>query len=282
MKIFAILSLICLTAFTGYAADSTAQEDTGWKPEPATEVPLALFHSINALSLPTAQTLKKGEFFYSIEHRWTQPISTGSENLWGFDGGVIMRMMLGYAPTDDLFISLARSNQFGQYELDAKYKVFAMRSETLPLMATIKAGGAYNSKGFADNVPSSRKYQYYGSAILNTMVAEKFGFGFVASYLYNTKCDCAEAQTSLTAGLYAQYYINENWSIILEGNPTMSGFRNKYDSWGGGVEFETGGHFFKFTFSNNVLLNTTQYLGGSADSPQFKNLHLGFQISRDL
>ena len=60
------------------------------------EPPLQLFHSTYAYALPTAETLKQGDYLYGISHRFTLPVSSGFEQLFGIDGPVINMMNLGY------------------------------------------------------------------------------------------------------------------------------------------------------------------------------------------
>jgi hypothetical protein len=190
--------------------------------------------------------------------------------------------MLGYALTDDLFVSFSRSNNFGQYELETKYRFLEVKSDVLPLMFAAKVGGAYNSKGLPKELEDSKKYQFYGSLIANTMLFEKLGIGVVPTYLNNSNCECQETQNSLVLGTYAQYYFNDMTSVFFEYSPTLNGWRNKYDTYGLGVELETGGHFFKLYMTNNINLNTTQVLAGAASKPILENFHFGFAISRNL
>jgi hypothetical protein len=74
----------------------------------------------------------------------------------------------------------------------------------------------------------------------------------------------------------------ESWSLIIEVNPTLRGWRDKYDSFAFGVEIETGGHFFKILVGNNTAINLSQFLAGAGNSFKSGDWHLGFNISRLL
>ena len=115
------------------------------------------------------------------------------------------------------------------------------------------------------------------------------GFGVTPTYLHNSLIGQFENQYSFTLGYYAQFYFgNDMTSVIIEGNPTISGWRSQengiaaYDTYSIALELETGGHFFKIVASNNTKMNTGEYNAGSSDEFTWDNLHLGFQITRNF
>ena len=121
-----------------------------------------------------------------------------------------------------------------------------------------------------------------GQLIVNTLYNKKLGIGFVPSYLYNSHIYCLDTQDTFTFGMYAQYYVSDGWNVFLEFNPTVTGWRNQFNSMAFGVELETGGHFFKILLGNNTKLNPTQYLAGAVDEINSGDWHFGFNITRLL
>jgi hypothetical protein len=209
-------------------------------------------------------------------------LSIGWGELWGFDGGVTMRIGLGYAFTDKFLVTVGRSNQGGNIDLALKYKAFQIQHDLFPTLISINAAGVYNGKPVNEVVNSSRKYQFYVQFIANTLYKKKLGVGIVPSYLYNSHIYCQDIQYSLTLGAYVQYYVMDSWSVVIEFNPTLRGWRKTYDSFALGVEIETGGHFFKFLIGNNTAINLSQYLAGAGSSFNSGDWHLGFNITRLL
>lgn len=280
MKNIIVLALVILFS-------STLLNSQSWqRDEPVTEPPLQVFHSNYALNLPTAETLKQGEFLYGIGHRFRLPVSSGFSDLFGLDGGVVNRLNLGYAVTDDIFLNLGRSNQGGQFDFEVKYKTLELKNETLPVLISLLGGVAYTSKPVPDIEETSRLFTYYGTAIVNAAVTKKFALGINPTYIYNANVQCECAENTFLVGSYAQYYIDDMWSIIAEANQTITGWRDFYNSYAVGFELETGGHFFKFSVSNNTLLNLSQYGAGAQSaflgSADNNNLHFGFMITRIL
>lgn len=251
-----------------------------WKSSETVQLDLSLFHSTEVVNLPTAETLQKGDFNFEISHRFNTPVSSGWGELYGFDGSVSMRLALSYAVTDHLLFTLGRSNLEGNIDYRFKYKAFQIRNDVLPTLVSVRVGGAYNGK--ARGIESGDKHQFYGQLIVNTLYDKRLGIGLVPSYLYNSHIYCLDTQDTFTFGMYAQYYVTEGWNVFLEFNPTVTGWRDQYNSMAFGVELETGGHFFKILLGNNTKLNPSQYLAGAIDEINSDDWHFGFNITRLL
>ncbi|MDX9791102.1 MAG: DUF5777 family beta-barrel protein [Candidatus Kapaibacterium sp.] len=261
---------------------STAMlSQTKWQRSEPIQEHVSIFRSIEALSLPTSETMQSGDIYFHISHKFLIPVSEGAEELFGFDGGINMRLALGYGITDDIFASLGRTNLDGNIDLQVRAKVFEGRVIDIPLGISINGALAYNSKVSIEPEDNSRLWQYYAQVIANTKIG-KLGLGVVPSFLYNSNMYCSECQYTWTLGLYSQYFFNERWSIIAEANPTLNGWRQYYDTYSIGAEVETAGHFFKVFLSNNVYTNMSQFLGGARDAFDKGDIHIGFIITRVL
>ena len=270
-----------LLAIILFTVISNAQPS--WKADETTvNTNLSLFNSTSVFSLPTTETQSKGDIYFGVYHKFVLPVSNGIDDLFGIDGSVVMRLALGYTPFENLFLNFGRSNKDGNFDLQAKYKFFDYDNELMPMNFAINAGVAYNSKLNPEPVDKSRLYQYFFSFIANTMIVKKLGIGLVSTILLNSNCNCEEVYNSITLGAYLQYYFNEHWSLFVEANPTLDGWRSKYDTYTVGTEYEIGGHFFKIILSNNTGLNSTHIHSGAADKFESGDLHLGFVISRVL
>ncbi len=253
------------------------------------EPPLQLFQSTYAYALPTAETLKQGDYLYGISHRFTVPVSSGFEQLFGIDGPVTNMMNLGYGLTDDIFLNLGRSNRESQWWFETKYKAIEIRNETLPILVSFLGGVAYSSRPNlvgGQKIEAGRDWHFYGVAIVNTIIEKKLGLGITPTFSYNSHLQCPEVENSVTLGAYAEYFIDDMYSILIETNPTITGWRNQYDSYTVGFTMNTGGHFFKFSVSNNTAINIQQFNTGAQSaflgSGDNNNLHFGFQITRNL
>jgi len=260
-----------------------------WKREKEVVTPpLQLFQSTYAYALPTAETLKQGDYLYGISHRFNFPVSSGFDQLFGIDGPVTNMMNLGYGLTDDIFLNLGRSNRESQWWFETKYRAIELRDEDLPILISFLGGVAYSSRPTPEpsNLEAGRDFHFYGVAIINTLIEEKIGLGITPTFSYNSHLQCPEVENSITLGAYAEYFIDEMYSILIEANPTVLGWRNQYNSYTAGFTMNTGGHFFKFSVSNNTAINIQQFNAGAQSaflgSGENNNLHFGFQITRNL
>jgi len=247
---------------------------------------LNLFHSTEVANLPTAETLLRNEFEYEISHRFVSTLDA-DDAYFGIDGPAQIRMALSYAITNNLLLTFGRSNLEDNYDFRVKYRVVQYNHKMLPLLIALRAGGAlntevYESSGEKRDKTNSKNLQYYGQAIFNTLVAKKLGIGVVPSYLYNSHILCEDSEYSFTVGSYLQYYISAMWSVFVETNTTVTGWRKDYNPFTFGVEIETGGHFFKIFFSNSKAMNPSQYLAGADLMVEDGDWRLGFNITRIL
>jgi len=247
---------------------------------------LNLFHSTEVANLPTAETLLRNEFEYEISHRFVSTLNA-DDAYFGIDGPAQIRMALSYAITNNLLLTFGRSNLEDNYDFRVKYRVVQYNHKMLPLLIALRAGGAlntevYESSGEKRDKTNSKNLQYYGQAIFNTLVAKKLGIGVVPSYLYNSHILCEDSEYSFTVGSYLQYYISAMWSVFVETNTTVKGWRKDYNPFTFGVEIETGGHFFKIFFSNSKAMNPSQYLAGADLMVEDGDWRLGFNITRIL
>ncbi len=251
-----------------------------WKRAEPASPGVHLFHSPYVAMLPTAETLEAGDWEFEVSHRFTTPITEGSETFWGMDGPATIRLALGYAITNKLMIHVGRTNIMDNLEVQLKYKTWQFNNDLLPILLTLRAGLAYNGEIFDPVENSSRRYQSYGQIIFNTMFDKKVGLGIVPTYLHNAHIFCVDPEYSFTLGSYLQYYIKSTWSILAEWNPTISGWRQDYDSLTLGIELETGGHFFKIFLTNNDKVNTAQYIAGANRNISEGDFGIGFMITR--
>lgn len=230
---------------------------------------------------------------YEISHRFLPSIKDGYDALYGLDGPARIRFALGYGITDHLMVTLARSNNTDNLDLQIKQRVLQLANNSAPLVISAQGGISWNTE-VPPNIDRNRldadNFQFYGQLILNTMLFDKkLGIGIVPSYLYNSFIYAVEKQYSFTLGLYAQYYFNRMWSVWIEYNPTIAGYRGRirldekgksYNSLTIGFDIETGGHIFHLLITNNARLNPSQFLVGADRSANEDMWRIGFGILR--
>lgn len=260
-------------------------------------VTVDLFHASQMADLPTTQTLSKHDLLFEISHRFN-PINGGYDDFFGFDGGVTMRIGLGYGITDDLMITMGRSNILDNLDIHLKYKILDLDHQTMPSALAINGGIAFNTEPAYNLKAFNTDYmQYFAQLVYNVMFLDKkLGIGFVPSFVYNSYIleepfgYDVENQTTIALGTYYKYYFNRMWSTWLEYTPVLSGYNDDifdksidaYNPMALGIAIETGGHIFNVFITNNSRLNATQYLTGSDGDTGKKAWRFAFSIIRVL
>ena len=263
-------------------APQTAYPFVGWK----------------IVNLPTARALDRGSWLFLISHRFNPPLSAGYDALYGLDGSGIIYLSLGYAVTDVLLVALARSNAADNVELSARYRILQQggaRGAPLGLSAqaavnwvTEAAEGERRLRGEA--------LKFTGQLSLTREVAG-LGLGLVPGLTLNAAEAVEGDDPLLTLGLGARVPLfkrrRSSFAFVGEWVPIVSGYTRtatfgndiRFDSWGGGLEIDLGGHVFQVVLANSVGLTTDQYLrGGDLDVRDFfeGEARLGFNIFRVL
>ncbi len=270
--------LLTIMGLAGAGAPASAQQPTWQRDRAPTRPRLALFHSTQAVNLPTAETLDRGELLFEISHRFGPAIAEAEDALFGLDGPVMLRLGLGYAVTDRAMVTLTRSNLQDNYDLNLKLRLLERRGRA-PLMLALAGGWAYNAE-----LPESyeRSSQLYGQLVVNVFLGERFGLGVVPWLLRDPDLELPEAETAVGVGAYGQLYLNDQVSLLAEWNATEGYSDFTYDAGTLALELETGGHFFKLMVTNSVRPNPSQFLAGAEFPFEPGEWRLGFNITRVL
>ena len=284
-----VLGALCLLPALAVAQPSwQAAEPTG---TPRVE----LFGATMTANYPTTETLDRGNFHYEISHRFHPPIKDGYDASFGLDGPANMRTAVGYGVTDRLMVTLGRSNVLDNLDLQLKYRLWQRPDEQLPLVVALSGGLALSTgiPPIVDRDKLSRdNLQLYGQLVANTQVLDgRLGLGLVPSYLYNSAIFSVETQYTFTLGTYAQYSLDDTWSLLVEYSPVLAGYQGvllpgeigrSHDTLALGVSIETGGHFFYLFTTNNTRLNPAVYLVGAPNKLEPDNMRVAFGITRYL
>ncbi len=251
--------------------------------EQQTEAEMAVFHSPQAANLPTAETLKKGEWLFEISHRFFPPVSDGADALWGFDGPVTNRLGLDYAASDRVMLGVLRSNRSDNVELNVRARLFEGGSEAVPVMIGLMGGLAWNTQAPTGAGADENESQQYAQLMFNALLGDRLALGLVPSLLRNPTIVDASSETVFALGMHAQLYVSEMVSFLSEWIISEDrGTDQRHDSGSFGIEFETGGHFFKVMLTNQQLMNPTQFLGGTDAEFTPDEWRIGFNITRLL
>jgi hypothetical protein len=193
-----------------------------------------------------------------------------------------MRLGLGYAPTNRLLVTFARSNFMDNWDLQLKFRALGVEAGGVPILVAFLGGAAWSTDVPGRDAGDAGNRQYYGQLILNTVVADRVALGLVPSYLYNVLLDEIDPVQDFYLGVYGQVFLTNVLSVNAEWTIGENRAELSSDAGAVGIELETGGHFFKIFLTNSVRLNPSQYLVGTDFPFEADELRLGFAITRLL
>jgi Membrane bound beta barrel domain (DUF5777) len=283
MKPGIILLFVTLVSIPGMI--SSQERPRRWQRRgDATSIPVTVFHATQSANLPTAETVAAGELLFEISHRFVPRISSGADTFWGIDGPVNNRLGLAVGVHDRVMLGITHSNVDRNLNLSVRARIAEGGAESMAWMLGLEGGVAINPGPQGFEAFDSRSFQYYGQGILDIRLNDAFALGVVPSVLHNVNPLDADSETAVGLGVHGQHYFNEAVSVFGEWQFVESNTAQAFgrDAGSLGVEFETGGHFFKLMVSNATRMNPAQFLAGAADSFDPDNWRLGFNLTRVL
>ena len=245
------------------------------------------FSGWKVINLPTDRTLDAGNWLFLISHRFNRPVNVGYSGFYGLDSGATMYLSLGYAFTDRLLATLARSDLGDNVELETRYGVVPETHPQWPVGLALQ--GTLNwitQERGSESRWRSAAVKYTGQVSVTRTVADRVGLAVVPGLTLNPDEDRVGEAALATLGLGARWKVQEKVAIVGEWTPVLSAPDGapRYDTWAAGVELTTAGHVFQVVMSNSLGLTTDQYLqGGDLNGNVFDgNVRLGFNIFRIL
>ncbi|HEY5565298.1 MAG TPA: DUF5777 family beta-barrel protein [Rhodothermia bacterium] len=252
------------------------------------------FDGWKVINLPTSLTVDQGTWLFLISHRFNPGIGDGYDALYGLDGSGIIYLSMGYAVTDDLLLTLGRSNSADNVELQGRYRVTDQRG------ATPVGAAAQISINWVSESPPGDESRLRGDAlkvsgqVAVTRQIGRVGIAVVPGITINPAESVSGEDPLITIGLGGRWTLAQlnrtRLSLVGEWVPIVSGYTRtttfgndiRFDTGGGGLEISIGGHVFQIVVSNSVGLTSDQYLRGGDLDVADGEMRLGFNIFRTL
>ena len=244
------------------------------------------FPGWKVVNLPTSRHLPKRTLLFLISHRFVPEVSGGYEVFYGLDGPGIINFSLGYALTDRLLFAVSRSNSIDDLEVQLRYQI-ARQGGPRRLPVGLAAHGTLNwLTEDRESIEEPIKWALQISATRE--LAPGLSVAFVPGLLTNPSEEEEGEKMLITLGLGGRWNFYKRVSLVAEWAPMVSGytetrtsgFLNRYDHFGGGLEIATAGHVFQIVLTNSLGLTTDQYLRGGDLDLLDGEARLGFNIFR--
>lgn len=229
----------------------------------------------------TTKTRKAGEFEFIIMHRFGE-LSTGIENLFGLDYANI-RFSFEYGITDRLTLGIGRSSYEKTYDGFFKYN-FLQQGGNSPVALTWFSSIATRSLDNPDFTENDFKAKtaYTHELLIGRKVSEKVSLLLIPAYVHRNRVMSEQVNDMLALGFGGRIRLNQRLSLISEyyWRITNEDSQDYYDSFGVGLEIETGGHVFQLTFSNSRSMIEKGFITETSGDFFDGDIHFGFNLSR--
>ncbi len=249
------------------------------------------FSGWKVINLPTDRTLDAGNWLFLIGHRFNRPVNVGYSGFYGLDTGASMYLSLGYALTNRLLATLARSDVDDTVELETRYGVGHETHPSWPVGLAVQGTVSWSTQPPRGEPRwRSEAFAYTGQVVLTRTIVDRVGLALVPGLTANPTEELNDEAPRVTLGIGARWKVQEKVAVVAEWTPILSrpdaavSSSTRYDTWGAGIELTTAGHVFQIIATNTSGLTTDQYLGGGdLNGNVFDGeFRLGFNIFRIL
>lgn len=240
------------------------------------------FWGTRIINLPTTQPIGKKHFLFRISHRFRPAIRSGYDSLYGLDGPAFILLSFGYGISDNLSLTLSRSNLFQEFELSLDW-IFLNQDKrpAIPFSAAISAGSSLVTQTpVGEKVFQSDNLKFNLKLILSLQVSNNLSFVLVPAYSSNANHWESPSEGTFALGTGGRFMIFNDYSLVWEWIPVLSGYKANSNGWGLGIEKKIGGHVFQVFILNSTGLTSDQFIPGGDFRLKDKDFRLGFNIFR--
>lgn len=252
---------------------------------------LATFKSTRLINQHTTETVGKRTLDFRISHRFG-PVNSGADDFWGLDGGASIRLALEYSYDGRLMAGFGRTSYQKMLDGFVKYKWLRQRDDgKMPINLTLLACMYYTTaKDPQEAATGVNRYEYTSSRMsynFQAMISRKFSERLslqVSPFLvhYNLVFDLEDKNDVYGIAACGRFKISKRVALTAEYSHCLNDYsaQTYYDSFGIGVDVETGGHVFQMHFTNSFGLVENQFFPSNNESWSDGGARLGFNISR--
>ncbi len=289
-KIITLFTLVVALVFNVNAQEDDLLSMVG-DPEAVHGPVYATFKGTRLINFHTIEVPGERTLDFRIAHRFGT-FNTGGYNFWGLDGGASIRMSFEYSYDARLALGIGRSNVDKTFDGFAKYRLLRQSDDSKPPVSVTLFSGIYATslKDGDDGLLNVDKYEEFSSRlaychqiIIGRKFNDKFSLQVAPTLVHvNLADDLGDKNDAIILAAAARYKITQRMAITAEYGWRATDYSNTnyYDSFGIGIDIETGGHVFQMHLTNSLGLTENQFYTRTADSWGDKGIRLGFNISR--
>jgi hypothetical protein len=243
---------------------------------------IGTFNGTRIINGHSVETKHKGSLEFIITHRFGR-INKGGYEMWGLDESVI-RLGLEYGITDRLGVGVGRSSGDKSFDYYVKYKALEQKPGvpvTVSILGTMAYKASLNRE--APDFSTGDKIAYVGELLIARKFSSRLSLQLMPILVHQNRVLDENIWTKdlISLGFGGRMKLTKSMAILSEYYLRLNEKDNDlFDSFGMGVEFETGGHVFQLVFTNSYGMIERSFLTETYDDFFNGDIHFGFNITR--
>lgn len=285
MKFILTLLLITTTSVV-FSQDELMKELEQAQPQD-TDYAFQTFKGTRLVNGHTIEQKPGGTLEFIFAHRFGE-INGGFYELFGLDNAYV-RYGLDYGVTDFLSVSIGRNSVDKTSDGYVKYRL-ARQSRgvrNFPVTVTAFGGVAYRASPRKETLPAGFKtvdrLAYVGQLMIARKFSPDFSLQLTPTFIHKNAVDQSiEDNDQFALGFGGRYKLTH--SVALTGEyfyrfnvPDNNPYFNTF---GFGVDIETGGHVFQIVVTNTRGLTERAFITETPGDFAEGDIHLGFNVTR--
>lgn len=241
----------------------------------------SIFKGQRLINGHTVVTRKASELEFLIAHRFGR-INSGINEFFGLDQANV-RFSLEYGITNGITAGIGRNSFEKVYDGFVKYNLLEQQMTGMPVSITGLSSMAIRT---ADNFnfdedDFSSKVSYTHQVLIARKVSETLSLQIAPTYVHRNKVLDTQKNSMLALGFGGRVKLNQRISLNTEYYYRLADEEAAFkDSFGIGVEIETGGHVFHIQFTNSRSMVERGFITETSGDFLDGDIHFGFNISR--
>jgi hypothetical protein len=282
-----LVFIFLILAYQSYGQDDLLKEIEQNK-KPDTDVTIATFKGTRIINGHSIETKPKHSLEFIFAHRFGR-INSGWYEMYGLDQALV-RLGLDYGFTDRLSVSIGRNSADKTLDGYLKYRVLQQKSgaETFPFSVTVLGGAAYRfsperNRDVSDKFTNTDRISYTAQALIARKFTSALSLQIMPTLIHKNYIETGiEENEQFAIGFAGRYKLTKSFALTTEyyHNFNMLSASPYHNSFGLGMDIETGGHVFQLLITNSAGLTERAFITETADDFFDGDIHFGFNVTR--
>ncbi|MBL7872687.1 MAG: hypothetical protein JNM78_13810 [Cyclobacteriaceae bacterium] len=255
--------------------------------KPSKEFVIATFKGTRLVNGQSVEVKSNGQLEFIFAHRFGR-INDGIYELFGLDQAFV-RIGLEYGLTDRLGFGVGRNSVDKTMDAFLRYKVLRQSTGPKAFPVTVTAFGnmairtSPRKEDAAFDITLEDRVSYTGQLLIARKFTRSLSLQLMPTIVHKNTVDRRiENNDQVALGVGGRVKVSRSVALTSEyyyrfNVPTKNPY---YNSFGLGVDIETGGHVFQLVISNTRGLTERAFITETTGDFFSGDLHLGFNVTR--